>query len=266
MADWDPELYNRFARYRAEPVDTILTRLPLGAAEAVADLGCGTGEHTVELARRTPYGTAVGIDSSPAMIGRATQLRDSLEPELKGRVTFILSDYRNLEAQPRYSVVFSNAALQWASDHRAVLSRWFAALSAGGRMVVQVPANDTETAQLTMIALAHDEPWRARLGGLSTPSRTVGEPEAYHAMLEEIGFVDIDCYYQTFHHPMRNAAEIVEWSRATALRPFLERLPQGQDAAFVDELTRRLERAYGTAGPLVFNFRRLFMWARRPPA
>jgi transcriptional regulator GlxA family with amidase domain len=33
MADWDPELYNRFRRYRAEPVEHILSRLQLGDAE-----------------------------------------------------------------------------------------------------------------------------------------------------------------------------------------------------------------------------------------
>ena len=133
-------------------------------------------------------------------------------------------------------------------------------------MVVQVPANDIETAQLTMVALAHEEPWSALIGGLYTPSRTVAAPEVYSAMLREIGYVDVSCYYHTFRHPMGSPAEIVEWSRATALRPFLERLPEDKQPSFVAELTRRLERAYGTDGPLVFNFRRLFMWARRPAA
>jgi hypothetical protein len=31
MADWDPELYNRFRRFRAELVDAILARLGLRA-------------------------------------------------------------------------------------------------------------------------------------------------------------------------------------------------------------------------------------------
>jgi trans-aconitate 2-methyltransferase len=266
VADWDPELYHRFRRYRAEPVEAILARLTLGPAEAIVDLGCGTGEHTVDLARRTRHGTVVGIDSSPAMLERANQLRDGLEQSLKARVTFVCGDFHNLDPQSQYSVIFSNAALQWATDHRALLTRWFGALRPGGQMVVQVPANDIETAQLTMVALAHEETWSALIGGLYTPSRTVGEPEVYSAMLREIGYVDVDCYYHTFRHPMGSPAEIVEWSRATALRPFLERLAEDKQPSFVAELTRRLERAYGTDGPLVFNFRRLFMWARRPAA
>ena len=66
MADWDPELYNRFRRYRAEPVEHILSRLELADNEAIVDLGCGSGEHTIELARRSPHGSARGIDGSPA--------------------------------------------------------------------------------------------------------------------------------------------------------------------------------------------------------
>ena len=58
MTDWDPELYNRFRRYRAEPFEAILQRLELGAGERIVDLGCGSGENTVELARRGAHGAA----------------------------------------------------------------------------------------------------------------------------------------------------------------------------------------------------------------
>jgi len=43
MADWNPELYNRFRRYRAEPVEHILSRLEIAADERMIDLGCGPG-------------------------------------------------------------------------------------------------------------------------------------------------------------------------------------------------------------------------------
>src|SRR5271154_4690344 len=43
MSDWEPDLYNRFRRYRAEPVAHILSRLQLGDDEKIIDLGGGTG-------------------------------------------------------------------------------------------------------------------------------------------------------------------------------------------------------------------------------
>lgn len=264
MADWDPELYNRFRSYRAEPFEAILKRLELERAERIIDLGCGSGENTAELARRAAGSSVLGMDSSPAMIERALKLRAGLEPELRGRLHFERGDIRALGDERKYSLVFSNAAIQWVDDHRDVFARCWRALAPGGRLSVQMPANDHETAQATISAMAREEPWRARLAGIAPPSRTVAAPGKYAAMLGEFGFVDVDCYYHTFRHPMGSPAEIVEWSRATALRPWLDALEDEARAPFTAALTTRLEREYGTRGPLTFNFRRLFIWARRP--
>jgi trans-aconitate 2-methyltransferase len=266
MSDWDPELYNRFGSYRAEPFTAILARLSPGAGAQgrIIDLGCGTGEHTVEIARRFGNSTTVGMDSSPAMIDRALKLREGLEPALRERLRFVAGDIRDFDGRREYSMIVSNAALQWLTEHRAIFTRCFQALVPGGRLVVQVPANDHETAQVTLDAMAHEEPWRARLCGVRPPSSTVAAPEAYGAMLGEIGFDAVDCYYQTFRHPMGSPAEIVQWCRATVLRRYLDLLDAEARPAFVEAFTIRLEQAYGTRGALTFNFRRLFIWARRP--
>ncbi len=266
MADWEPELYHRFRQYRAEPVELIFARLRFahGAGERIIDLGCGTGEHAIELARRSD-GHARGVDSSPAMIEKADELRARLVPELRARVAFAREDIRNFSASGEYTTIFSNAALQWIGDHRAILKACFEALAPGGEIAIQMPANERETAQATIAAMAAAAPWRDRLGGAATPSReNVAPPETYREILTGLGCAAIDCFYHTFAHPMGAPAEVVEWSRATALRPFLNRLPVEAHEEFVSDLTRRLETAYGTSGPLTFNFRRLFIFARRP--
>jgi trans-aconitate 2-methyltransferase len=264
MADWDPELYNRFRRYRAEPFEAILARLQLGAAERIIDLGCGTGENTVELARRTATGFALGIDSSHAMIEHALALRTGLDESLRARVDFVLEDIRNLCAEHEYTVVFSNAALQWLSGHRDVFAACYRALRPGGTLVVQVPDNEHETAQATIAELAAEPEWSAATGGAQVPSLNVDTPDGYRVMLGEIGFNEIDCYYHMFHHPMQSPAEVIEWSRATVLRPFIDRLPSDRGGAFISELNRRLAIGYGTSGALTLDYRRLFLWARRP--
>ena len=129
MADWDPELYNRFRRYRAEPVEHILSRLKLGDDEKIIDLGCGSGENTLELARRSPHGTALGVDGSPAMIEAARKLLDAEPAELKRRVSFELLDVPEFRADRAYSLIFSNATFQWIPDHRALFASCFEALS-----------------------------------------------------------------------------------------------------------------------------------------
>jgi trans-aconitate 2-methyltransferase len=264
MSDWDPELYNRFSEYRAEPVTMMLARLQLGPHERIVDWGCGTGEHTIELARRSAEGFVMGIDSSPAMIERALKLHEKLSPEWQQRLQFQLADFRDFKAYREYTVVFSNAALQWASDHRAILATAYRALRKNGRLAVQIPANENEAAQATMRLMASEPTWRAALSEVRTPSDENVLPAAeYRRLLDEIGFAEVDCFYHTFQHAMRNAGEVVEFCRSTSLRRFLDRLSVEQHAEFVAELTRRLEAAYGTRGPLTFSFRRLFLWGRR---
>jgi len=264
MSDWDPELYNRFSEYRSQPVTMMLARLRLGPRERIVDLGCGTGEHTIELARRSAEGYVVGIDSAPAMIERALKLHETLGADLQQRLKFELADFRDFEADREYTVVFSNAALQWASDHRSIFAAAYRALRENGRLAVQIPANENEAAQSTMRQMATEPPWDKTLSEVRTPSDENVLPAAdYRRLLGEIGFAEVDCFYHTFHHPMRNANEVVEFCRSTSLRRFLDRLPAARHSEFMAELTRRLEAAYGTRGPLTFNFRRLFLWGRR---
>jgi len=263
MSDWDPELYNRFRRYRAEPVEHILSRLQLTGDERIIDLGCGSGENTLELARRSPRGSALGVDGSPAMIEAARKLLDGEPAELKTRVSFELLNVPEFRADRAYMLIFSNATFHWIPDQPALFASCFDALRPGGRIVVQMPANETETAKMEIGRLARDAPWNTMLGGRE---RAFHEepPEFYAAMLARLGYDRIDCYHLTFHHPMDRPADVVQWYCSTGLRPFLDALPKNRHDEFLAQLTARLNSAYGTSGPMTFDFKRLFIWGRRP--
>jgi trans-aconitate 2-methyltransferase len=263
MADWDPELYNRFRRYRAEPVAHILSRLQLADDEKIIDLGCGSGENTLELARRSPCGSALGGDGSPAMIEAARKVLEGETAELKRRVSFELLNVAEFRADRAYTLIFSNATFQWLPDHRALFAACFDALRPGGTIVVQMPANETETAKMEIGRLAREAPWNTMLGGRE---RAFHEepPEFYAAMLARLGYDRIDCYHLTFHHPMDRPADVVQWYRSTGLRPFLDAVPRNRQDEFLAALTARLNAAYGTSGPTTFDFKRLFIWGRRP--
>jgi trans-aconitate 2-methyltransferase len=265
MSDWDPELYNRFRRYRAEPVEHILSRLQLAGDEneQIIDLGCGSGENTIELARRSGRGSALGVDGSPAMIEAARKLLDREHPGLKARVSFELLDVPEFRADRAYTLIFSNATFHWIPDKRALFAACFDALRPGGRIVVQMPANETETAKMEIGRLAREAPWNAMLGGREH-AFDEEPPEFYAAMLARLGYDRIDCYHLTFHHPMDRPADVVQWYRSTGLRPFLDALPEDRHDEFLAQLTARLNSAYGTSGPMTFDFKRLFIWGRRP--
>ncbi|HZC47050.1 MAG TPA: methyltransferase domain-containing protein [Candidatus Acidoferrum sp.] len=263
MSDWDPELYNRFRRYRAEPVQHILSRLQLSGNEEIIDLGCGSGENTLELARRSSRGMALGVDGSPAMIEAARKLLDGEPAEIKRRVAFELLNVPEFRADRAYTLIFSNAAFQWIRNHRALFAACFNALRPGGTIVVQMPANETETAKMEIGRLARETPWNTMLGGREHAFHEE-PPELYSAMLAQLGYDRIECYHLTFHHPMDRPADVVQWYRSTGLRPFLDAIPKDRHAQFLEQLITRLNQAYGTAGPITFDFKRLFIWGRRP--
>ncbi|MGD0672362.1 MAG: methyltransferase domain-containing protein [Candidatus Binatus sp.] len=263
MADWDPELYNRFRRYRAEPVEHILSRLQLADNELIIDLGCGSGENTLELARRSPRGSALGVDGSPAMIEAARKLLDADAAGLKARVSFELLNVPEFRADRAYTLIFSNATFHWIPDKLALFAACFDALRPGGSIVVQMPANETETAKMEIGRLARQAPWNTMLGGREHAFHEE-PPEFYAAMLARLGYDRIDCYHLTFHHPMDRPADVVQWYRSTGLRPFLDALPADRHDEFLGQVTARLNSAYGTSGPMTFDFKRLFIWGRRP--
>ena len=219
MADWDPELYNRFRRYRAEPVAHILSRLQLSDDEKIIDLGCGSGENTLELARRSPRGSALGVDGSPAMIEAARKLLEASQPSSSVASRLSCSIVPEFRADREYTLIFSNATFQWIPDHRALFASCFDALRPGGTIVVQMPANETETAKVEIGKLAREAPWNTMLGGRE---RAFHEepPEFYAAMLAQLGYDRIDCYHLTFHHPMDRPADVVQWYRSTGCGRF----------------------------------------------
>jgi trans-aconitate 2-methyltransferase len=129
-----------------------------------------------------------------------------------------------------------------------------------------MPANETETAKLELSRMVLEPRWAALLGPVDRPFGEVPPPEHYRRIMSEIGFTGIDCYYETFHHPMNSPREVVQWYRSTGLRPFLAALPAERHDEFLNAYGGRLERAYGTSGAMTFDFKRIFLWGRKPAA
>jgi len=43
-----------------------------------------------------------------------------------------------------------------------------------------------------------------------------------------------------------------------------KKLPKERHEEFLGQVTERLIAAYATSGPMTFDFKRLFIWGRRP--
>jgi len=256
MSDWNPELYARFADERARPVHDLLARVPLTNPRRIVDLGCGAGASTAPLVVRWPGAEVVGIDTSPAMI-----------EEARGRVPgarFEIADGAVWEPREPVDLIFSNATLQWIPDHRVLLPKLMSWLAPGGVLAVQMPDTLDEPSHALMRAVAAEAPFAAALEqAAGARTKLLSHEETWDVLAPEAATVDI--WRTTYVHPLAGAAKIVEMVRSTGLRPFLDPLDAGLQAAFLERYTARVAAAYPETadGRVMFRFPRLFFVAMK---
>ncbi|MGI9860245.1 class I SAM-dependent methyltransferase [Moorella naiadis] len=101
------------------------------AGEHILDVGCGTGNFSLELARRGVKVT--GIDISDPMLARARE--KAADAGLA--VEFLHADAMNLPfANNTFDKIVSVTALEFAPDLKVVLAESYRVLKPGGRMVI----------------------------------------------------------------------------------------------------------------------------------
>jgi trans-aconitate 2-methyltransferase len=251
---WDPEQYLRFADERGRPFHDLLARVGATDPRLVADLGCGAGNLTRELAERWPEADVEGVDDSPDMLDRA-------RAEVGDRVRLTLADVRDWEPAVPVDLVVSNATLQWVPDHLPLLDRLAGFLAPDGWLAVQVPGNFGEPSHTLLRELAAAAPWRERLTGVRWPA--VEEPPTYLARLAALG-LRVDVWETTYLQLLAGEDAVLQWMRGTGLRPVLSALTDDERAAFESAYADRLRRAYPRqAYGTVLPYRRIFVVARR---
>ncbi|HLO97984.1 MAG TPA: methyltransferase domain-containing protein [Fimbriimonas sp.] len=94
--DNEAETYdqNPFAQHTEAEVDFLLSLYHLPPGSAILDVGCGTGRHSVELAKRGYKVT--GLDMSPAMLAKAR------EKDPAGTVEWVEADATNFALDKVY--------------------------------------------------------------------------------------------------------------------------------------------------------------------
>ncbi len=254
---WDPAQYRRFAAERSQPfwdlADLVETDAPIRRA---VDLGCGSGELTVELRQRLQIGELIGIDSSEAMLADA--------PADRG-VTFAQGDITGWTSDGDQDLVFANASLQWVPDHPAVLARWAGGLGDGGQLAVQVPANADHASHLVAAEVGASEPFASAMGGEVPPDRVavnVLRPEEYAVLLHDLGFARQHVRLAVYGHVLDDTASVAEWVRGTSLTRFFAVLPEELHEPFFDAYRSRLVTVLGEQSPYFYPFKRILMWAR----
>jgi trans-aconitate 2-methyltransferase len=255
MPTWDPQQYLKFADHRLRPAIDLLAQIPLELPSVIYDLGCGPGNITRLLAERWPSAQVTGVDSSTEMLEEARK-------EAPG-ITFVQADIKQWSPPAPANLLFSNATLQWLGDHPRLLPRLIAQLAPNGALAVQMPHNHDSPSHVLMRAAAQDGPWRARLTGVRS-IHPVLAPSDYYGLLAPLAR-QVDIWETEYLHVLEGDDPVVEWTRGTGLRPYLEALDEPERSGFLADYRSRIAGAYPKQpdGRTLLPFRRLFFIARR---
>jgi trans-aconitate 2-methyltransferase len=255
---WNPEQYERFRSERRQPFDDLLALCAPVPGGRVVDLGCGTGDLTVELHERLQPATTTGVDLSESMLARAMADHsgtDGLSFEAGDISTWLGEDL---------DLVFANASLQWVDDHLNVLARMRTALVPNGQLAFQVPANFRHPSHVLARQVANESPFIDALDG-DVPEdrgRYVLLPELYADLLYELGAREQVVRMEVYGHELDSTVEVVEWVMGTLLTPYRSRLSPELFEEFVDRYRELLLEELGDRQPYFYGFRRILCWAR----
>lgn len=251
---WSAKQYTMFEQQRTRPVRDLIAAIPNADVGTAVDLGCGPGNSTEVLAERFPQAHVTGMDSSDDMLVDA---RKRLP-----RLNFELADIGAWHPAQRLDVILANASLQWLPDHATLYPHLVHQLNPGGTLAVQTPDNLDEPAHRLAREVAADGPWSAKIGAVKHNERHTAS--YYYELLSKYCST-VDVWRTTYHHPLANHTAVVEWFKASALRPFLAPLTDDEKAAFLQQYQARITQAYPALadGTVLLPFPRLFIIATR---
>ncbi|GGX01040.1 trans-aconitate 2-methyltransferase [Streptomyces noursei] len=264
---WDPQQYLHHSGHRTRPFHDLLARIPQlprpDRPARIADLGCGPGNVTVQLADRWPDAHITGFDNSPEMLKEAESYAGPTPGG--GHLDFAPADAATWTPEEPYDLIVSNAALQWVPNHPDSFARWIDALTPGGTFAFQVPGNFTSPSHALLGELCDSPQWRDRLDRHGRRFVHILEPADYLRRLTDLG-CSTDVWETTYVQLLQGDDPVLDWVKGTALRPVLTALeddPEARDA-FLAEYRDALRRAYPTGRHgTVFPFRRIFAVAQK---
>ena len=258
---WDPGQYHRFTDHRLRPALELLDRVPITGASIVYDLGCGSGNVTWVIAERFAGARVAGVEISSEMLAKAA--------EPPSRIEWIQADIAGWEPERAPELIYSNAALHWIDDHAAFFPRLFGFVAPGGCLAVQMPLSFSMPSHVLMReTLANGGVNGSRLGDEALSAAVVRKwvldaGEYYDLLAPEAASVDI--WETEYIQRLEGDDPVLEWVKATGLRPLLNGLDGDDCACFVEVYRERLRRKYPRRadGHTLYPFRRLFMVATR---
>ena len=222
--EWDAETYDAVSDPQFAWGVEVLERLELRGEETVADVGCGSGRVTEQLAKRLPDGRVIAVDGSEAMIAKA---RERLGEE----ATYIVSDLSELTLPQPVDLIFSTATFHWIVDHERLFARLRQNLVPGGRLVAQCGGAGNVAGHAQAIATVATSPEYLRYFEGMAAMWNFAAPEPTEARLRAAGFADVRCWLEPKPY---EPVDPLRFTMTVTLGPHLARLPEPKRRPFAE--------------------------------
>ena len=253
---WNPQQYDKFKNERSQPFYDLMNLLAPAENANVIDLGCGTGDLTAELHQHLKAAKTVGMDSSDEMLKKAECI------SVPG-LSFEKGNIDTWSSPNTYDVIFTNAALQWSTNHPDLFARLKKSLKPGGQLAVQMPMNFDYPTHTLAAKMSTEEPWISLLKGEKYEKQNVMlTPEEYATLLFNLGFKDQKVFLRVYGHILLSRDGVVEWVKGTLLTHFKSRLSESDYEKFLTEYRERLAKELPDQKPFFYPFKRILMIAR----
>jgi SAM-dependent methyltransferase len=234
-----------------------MDRLDPHPGQHLIDLGCGTGQTTVELARRVgPDGTVLGVDIAAAMLERGREHAAAAEVS---NITFEHADVQSSDlGAARFDGAFSRFGVMFFADPTAAFTNVHRALKAGSILsfVCWHGALANEWMSVPAIAAVGVLGTMPEMPGPEEPGPfSLADPARVTALLEAAGFsgIDILAHADQVHTTEDEIAESVESSLRVGA---VQRMLEGADADTVSRVAAAIDAAMRDrleGGEVTFN-------------
>lgn len=159
-------------RYQRPIQSEVIQNLELTENMYVLDLGCGTGEGTLEIAQRVDRGKVIGVDLSDKMIAVANGKKKP------NNVTFECRDVYSFTKSDYFDHIVTTNAYHHFEDKKQMISHMYGLLKPGGVLTIQDYCTDYFLMKGVDIGLKILE--KAHVGSSTSAQLT--------SMLKEAGF------------------------------------------------------------------------------
>jgi ubiquinone/menaquinone biosynthesis C-methylase UbiE len=176
------------AQFVTDLLDAVDQYSKLGARLQILDLGVGTAQIPIELARRAPNVDIAAVDAAESMLSLARQ--NIASAALNDRIHLVLADAKHLPfSDGLFPVVISNSIAHHIPEPRTVFAEAVRVTAHGGLLFhrdLARPADDSQLQQLVETYAGDSNSYRRRL--FTESLRAALTVDEVRELIAELGF------------------------------------------------------------------------------